>query len=147
MKSLARRRFESGGGKSGPLAGALLVLVGSLALPGCVNQNTWRPTVDPYSDPRAATLSRDEAECRQIAKNSAGSEVGETAKGAAVGGGLGAGAGAIFGAMAGNAGLGAAAGAAAGGMAGGTYKSVQTTKQFKQVFSNCMRERGHKVLD
>ena len=45
---------------------ALLVLTSDAA--GCVNQNTWRPTVDPYTDPNTATLSRDEADCRRIAR-------------------------------------------------------------------------------
>jgi uncharacterized protein YcfJ len=126
---------------------ALLLLVLSLGVVGCVNQNTWRPTVDPYNDPNSATLSRDEADCRRIAHDSSGNVAGETAKGTAIGAGVGAAAGAIIGAIAGVPGTGAAIGAAAGGTAGGGYKAVESSDQFKTVFKNCMRERGHNVLD
>lgn len=124
-----------------------VILVCALILAGCVNQNTWRPAVDPYADPNAATLSRDEADCRRIARESAGSSAGETAKGTAIGAGLGAAAGAIFGAIAGSPGLGAAAGAAAGGLGGGGYEAIESSRGFKTVFKNCMRGRGHTVLD
>jgi hypothetical protein len=110
----------------------LLLLVLALGVVGCVNQNTWRPTVDPYNDPNSA---------------SSGNVAGETAKGTAIGAGVGAAAGAIIGAIAGVPGTGAAIGAAAGGTAGGGYKAVESSDQFKTVFKNCMRERGHNVLD
>jgi uncharacterized lipoprotein YmbA len=74
------------------------VLVVAIALAGCVNQNTWSPTVDPYTDPNAARLGTDEAQCRQIANQSAGSSLQQTGKGALIGGLLGAAAGAAIGA-------------------------------------------------
>jgi hypothetical protein len=125
--------------------GSILAL--ALLLGGCVNQNTWKPSVDPYADPNAANLSRDEADCRRIARESSGSTAGKTAKGTGIGAGVGAAAGAIFGAIAGSPGLGAAAGAAVGGLGGGGYEAIESSKDFKTVFSNCMRGRGHTVLN
>jgi uncharacterized protein YcfJ len=124
-----------------PLACALVLVA------GCVNQNTWTPAIDPYNDPNAAKLGVDEAQCRQIAQNAAGGSLQQTGKGAAIGGLLGAAAGAALGAALGAPGEGAAIGAAAGGFSGGGYASSQSTQSFEQVFKNCMRERGHTVLD
>jgi len=123
------------------------VLVATIALAGCVNQNTWSPTVDPYTDPNAARLGTDEAQCRQIATKSSGGSLEQTGKGAILGGLLGAAAGAAIGAAAGNAGMGAAIGAATGGFGGGAYEGAKTSQSFQQVFTNCMRERGHTVLN
>lgn len=123
------------------------VLVAAIAFAGCVNQNTWSPTVDPYTDPNAARLGIDEAQCRQIAEQSSGGSLRQTGKGAILGGLLGAAAGAAIGAAAGDPGMGAAIGAATGGFGGGTYEGVQSNRDFQQVFTNCMRERGHRVLN
>lgn len=129
------------------MAKTCLLLVASIALVACVNQNTWTPTVDPYTDPNAARLGTDEAQCRQIAQQSAGSSLKETGKGALVGGLLGAAAGAAIGAAAGDPGMGAAVGAAAGGFGGGAYQGHKSGQSFQQIFTNCMRERGHTVLN
>jgi outer membrane lipoprotein SlyB len=118
----------------------------ALTLLGCVNENTWTPPVDPYTDPRAASLSRDEAQCRQIAMQASGGTGRETAKGAVLGGLGGAAAGAAIGAAAGDAGMGAAVGAAALGIGAAAFEGYQSDKQFQQVFTNCLRERGHTVL-
>ena len=123
------------------------VAVATLALAGCVNQNTWTPTVDPYTDKNAARLGVDEAQCRQIAQQSSGGSLHETGKGALIGGLLGAAAGAAIGAAAGDPGMGAAIGAAAGGFGGGAYQGTKSNQGFQQVFTNCMRERGHTVLN
>ena len=123
------------------------VLVATLALAGCVNQNTWSPTVDPYTDPNAARLGTDEAQCRQIATQSSGGSLQQTGKGAILGGLLGAAAGAAIGAAAHDPGMGAAIGAAAGGFGGGAYEGTKSNQGFQQVFTNCLRERGHKVLN
>lgn len=122
-------------------------LVATLALAGCVNQNTWTPTVDPYTDPHAARLATDEAQCRQIAIKASGGSLHETGKGAILGGLLGAAAGAAIGAAAGDPGMGAAVGAAAGGFGGGAYQGYKSNQSFEQVFENCLRERGHNVLN
>jgi outer membrane lipoprotein SlyB len=123
-----------------------VVAIGALVLAGCVNQNTWTPTVDTYNDPNAWRLSQDEAQCRQLAMHASGSSLKQTAEGTAIGGLLGAAAGAAIGAAAGVPGMGAAIGAAAGGFGGGGYESFETTDQFKNAFDQCLRERGHQVI-
>lgn len=122
-------------------------LVAVLALAGCVNQNTWTPTVDPYTDPNAARLGTDEAQCRQIATQASGGSLEQTGKGVLIGGLLGAAAGAAIGAAVGDPGAGAAIGAAAGGFGGGGYEASKSSQSFQQVFENCLRERGHRVLN
>jgi hypothetical protein len=124
----------------------LLLAIGALLVAGCVNQNTWTPTVDTYGDPNAWRLSQDEAQCRQLALQSSGGSVKKTAEGVAIGGLLGAAAGAAIGAAAGNAGMGAAIGAAAGGFGGGGYEGVNTNASFQRTFDECLSERGHRVL-
>ncbi len=118
-----------------------------IAVAGCVNQNTWTPSVDPYNDPNAARLGVDEAQCRQIAQQASGGSLQQTGKGALVGGLLGAAAGAAIGAAAGDPGMGAAVGAAAGGLGGGAYQGTKSNQSFEQVFKNCLRGRGHNVLN
>jgi len=118
----------------------------ALALAGCVNQNTWTPTVDTYGDPNAWRLSQDEAQCRQLAMQSSGSSVKKTAEGVGIGGLLGAAAGAAIGAAAGSPGMGAAIGVAAGGFGGGAYEGFDTNAAFKSAFDQCLSERGHRVI-
>ena len=49
----------------------------------------------------------------------------------------------------GNAGRGAAIGGAVGGLGAGTYKGVEADANYKSAFRNCncMRNRGHNVID
>jgi uncharacterized protein YcfJ len=122
-------------------------LVCTLAFVGCVNQNTWSPAVDPYNDPNASKLSVNEAECRQIAQKASGNSMQETGKGAAIGGLIGAAAGAAIGAAVGSPGKGAAVGAAAGGFGGGASQGAKSNESFQEVFKNCMKARGHTVLN
>ena len=124
----------------------LLAAACALVLAGCVNQNTWTPTVDTYGDPNAWRLSQDEAQCRQLAMQSSGGSVKNTAEGVGIGGLLGAAAGAAIGAAAGSPGMGAAIGAAAGGFGGGAYESFDTGSAFKSAFDQCLRQRGHDVI-
>ncbi len=125
---------------------AIAIGMGALVLSGCVNQNTWVPTVDTYGDPNAWRLSQDEAQCRQLAMQASGSSVKKTAEGVGIGGLLGAAAGAAIGAAAGDPGMGAAIGAAAGGFGGGAYEGFATNKSFESDFDNCLRGRGHQVI-
>ncbi|WP_305909819.1 glycine zipper family protein [Methylomarinum sp. Ch1-1] len=119
----------------------------SLLLSGCATQTGWTPTVDPYGDPNAYRLEQDMAECRQLALRSSGGTVKETAKGTAVGGLLGAATGAAVGAVSGDAGAGAAYGAAIGGIGGGAKQGIESEEQYKRAYINCMRHRGHYVVD
>jgi len=114
---------------------------------GCSTMGGYQPTVDPYNDPYAGRIPRDEAECRELALHGAGGTVKQSAIGAVVGGLLGAASGAAIGAAAGEPGAGAAIGAATGGLGGGAYEGFSAEERFEHVFQACMRERGHHVLD
>jgi len=118
----------------------------ALACLACVNPNTWTPTVDTLDDPNVYRLSRDEAQCRQLAIRASGGSVKQSLRGAGIGGLLGAAAGAAIGAAAGSPGMGAAVGAAAGGFGGGAYEGFQSNATFKRAFDECLSERGHQVL-
>jgi hypothetical protein len=126
---------------------ALAGLLAGVLLAGCVNQNTWTPTVDTYGDPNAWRLSQDEAQCRQLAMGVSGSSTRKTAEGAGIGALLGAAAGAAIGAAVHDPGAGAAIGAAAGGATGGGYEAYESNTAFKQTYERCLRERGHHVLN
>ncbi len=113
---------------------------------GCAQTTGYRPVIDPYGDPNAAYLGQDDAQCKQIASDNAGSVKGAATDGLA-GAAIGAAGGAIAGAFLGNPGLGAGAGAAAGGFAGVTKGALEGDETYKRIYRNCMRGRGHRVLD
>ena len=129
-----------------PSAGLFLFVSVSL-LAGCTSQSQWSPTVDTYGNSRAQYLSRDMEECRAIARSASGDTGEQAARGAGIGALAGAAGGAIIGAMVGSPGRGAALGAAAGGIGGGAMSAGRTEERFKQTFTNCMRERGHNVIN
>ncbi|MFQ5483395.1 MAG: glycine zipper family protein [Nitrospinaceae bacterium] len=114
---------------------------------GCATQSGYQPTVDPYGDPNADRITIDQIECRDLAKRASGDTVNEAGKGAIVGGLLGAAAGAAIGAAVGSPGRGAAIGAAAGGLGGGAKEGLGAEEAFKRAYQNCMRNRGHNVID
>ncbi|MGB0697443.1 MAG: hypothetical protein ACPGOY_17460 [Rhodospirillaceae bacterium] len=104
-----------------------------------------RPAVDPTTSANPAAYESDLAECQQIASqnNAAGETVLGTLGGAAVGAALGAAVGAIAGAPA----TGAATGAAVGGIGTGAAVGVTASQEQKTIIDNCMRGRGHNVLN
>jgi len=110
-------------------------------------QSGWTPTVDTFGNSRAQYLSRDQVECRSLAMQASGSTAGSAARGAIRGGAVGAAGGAAMGAVLGNAGRGAALGAAAGGIGRGAQQASASEAQFQRAFSNCLRSRGHNVLN
>ena len=118
-----------------------------LTVAGCATMGGYQPTVDPYNDPYAGRIPRDEAECRELALSASGDTANKSAIGAVVGGLLGAASGAAIGAAAGSPGAGAAIGAATGGLGGATFEGLTAERRFKAAFQTCMRERGHNVLD
>jgi hypothetical protein len=125
----------------------MVALAAALGLAGCAEYGGYRPTVDTYNDPNAANLSRDEADCRELARQASGGGVAQTATGGVVGGLIGAASGAAIGAATGgNAGKGAAIGGAAGGLGGGAYKGIEANDNYKSAFRDCMRNRGHNVV-
>ena len=110
-------------------------------------QSDWTPAVDTYGSSRAQYLSRDMWECRELAAQSSGTRTSSAARGALRGGAVGAAGGAAVGAALGNAGRGAAVGAVAGGVGRGVQQSNAAEAQFRRAFSNCLRGRGHNVLN
>lgn len=129
-----------------PSVGLLFFASVSL-LAGCASQSQWSPTVDTYGNSRAQYLSRDMEECRALSRSASGDTGAQTARGAGIGAMVGAAGGAIIGAMVGSPGRGAILGAAAGGVGAGAVSAGRTEEQFKQAFNNCMRERGHNVIN
>jgi outer membrane lipoprotein SlyB len=123
-----------------------LLIVGFLLLVGCATYSGWQPVADTQNDPNAANLGKDTEECKTLASQ-AGSVGTETAKGVATGGLLGAAAGAAIGAVTGSPGSGAAIGAAAGGIGGGAYTGISGDDDYKRAYTNCMRGRGHKIIN
>ena len=122
-------------------------LIGLCLLAGCASQSQWSPTVDTYGNSRAQYLSRDTEECRALARSASGDTGGQAAQGLAVGAMAGAAGGALFGAILGKPGTGAALGAAAGGIGGGAMSAGRTNEEFQRAFKNCMRQRGHNVIN
>jgi outer membrane lipoprotein SlyB len=124
-----------------------LAIVGSVLLTACASQNGWAPTVDPMTSRNPQRINQDTAECRQLAGQASGSTARNTAVGVGVGGLIGAAGGAAIGAAVGSPGTGAAIGAAAGGIGGGAQQGFSSEADFKRAFNNCMRGRGHTVLN
>lgn len=122
------------------------IFASGIVMSGCASQTGWTPTVDPYGSPNAYRLNQDMAECRQLALAASGTAK-ETAKGAGVGALLGAASGAAIGAISGNPAAGAAYGAAAGTFGGGTKTGLDAESQYKRAYTNCLRNRGHYVVN
>ena len=122
-------------------------ILGGLLLSACASQTGWTPTVDSYNDPGANRLNQDMAQCQQLASQASGGTAKESAIGAGVGALIGAAGGAALGAALGNAGTGAAIGAAAGGIGGASKQGLQSEDHYKHAYNNCLRQRGHKVVN
>ena len=129
------------------LSSSLLPVLSVLLLAGCASQSQWSPTVDTYGNSRAQYLSQDMEQCRALARNASGDTTDQTVRGAGFGAMAGAAGGALIGTMVGRPGRGAVLGAAAGAAGGGVAGNTQTEQQFRRAFSNCMRERGHNVIN
>jgi len=123
------------------------IIISAVIMTGCASQGNWSPTIDPYGDANAANIGRDKVECRQLAKGASGDTATETGKGALIGGAIGAAAGAAIGAAVGSPGTGAMVGAAVGGLGGAAKQGFGTEGDYKQAFINCMRNRGHNVVN
>ncbi len=123
-----------------------IVIATSILLTACAQVSGWSPTIDPYNDRNAQMIPQDQAQCEKLASNAASTGK-ETAMGAGAGALVGAAGGAITGAFLGNPGAGAAIGAAAGGFGGGAYKGMSSDDAYKRAFTNCMRNRGHNVVN
>ncbi|MGZ5052462.1 MAG: glycine zipper family protein [Methylobacter sp.] len=124
-----------------------IVFIGSVLVSGCYSQGGWTPTVDAYNDPNAYRINQDMAECKDLASHASGGTAKEAAIGAGVGGLIGAAGGAALGAIVGNPGTGAAIGAAAGGIGGGAKQGLEGESNYKRAYTNCMRGRGHRIVN
>ena len=125
----------------------LLISVAIIAtLSGCAQTTGYRPVIDPYGDPNAAYLGQDDAQCKQLASDNAGAAKDAATNGVA-GALLGGAAGAVGGAFLGNPGMGAAIGASAGALGGVTKGAFEGDETYKRIYRNCLRQRGHRVLD
>ncbi len=118
-----------------------------LLISACASQTGWTPTVDTYNDRNPGRISQDMSECQELAQQASGGTLKESAIGAGVGGLLGAAGGAAIGAITGSPATGAALGAAAGGIGGGAKQGLDSESQYKRAYSNCMRNRGHNIVN
>lgn len=133
------------------------IAISSLLLTACAQQTGWTPTVDTYGDPNAHRLQQDMQECQQLALRSSGDTVQDAAIGTGVGAVAGAATGAAVGATTGaireegdageDAGTGAMVGGALGAAVGGVQQGYQSDSQYKKAYADCLRYRGHRVID
>jgi len=131
------------------MSNKILVFVSILAaatVTGCATYGGWQPTVDAYNDQNPGAIPADTEQCKALAQQ-AGSVGTETAKGAGVGALVGAAGGAALGAIYGNPATGAATGAAIGGIGGAAKQGMEGDDNYKRAFINCMRNRGHNVIN
>lgn len=124
-----------------------ILLLQFLVGTACAAQSGWTPTVDTFGSERAQYLARDQVECRELANQAGGGTGNSALRGAVTGGAVGAAGGAAVGAIMGNAGRGAALGAAVGGIGRGAQQAGNSQAQFQQAFRNCLRARGHNVIN
>ncbi|MBT9097169.1 hypothetical protein KFZ76_05520 [Methylovulum psychrotolerans] len=121
-----------------------IVVLSALAT-GCASMSGWKPVVDPRMDRHAETVGRDMGECKALAEQ-ASDITKEIALGAGVGAVTGTAVGAAAGAVAGSAATGAAGGAILA-IPAGLWEGYQANETFKRAFKNCMRQRGHTIVN
>jgi len=112
---------------------------------GCASMSGWKPIVDSRLDEHPENTQRDMVECKSLAEQ-ASDITKEVAMGAGVGAVTGAAGGAAVGAVAGSAATGAAAGAILA-VPAGLWEGYQANENFKRAFKNCMRQRGHTLVN
>lgn len=122
------------------------LLMTALGVSGCASYSGYKPVLDPKNDPHPENVEMDLEECGKIAEEAADT-VEDAGKGTVVGGAIGAVTGAVIGAITGDAGRGATVGAAIGGSGGAVKGGISADEKYKRVYRNCMRNRGHTVLD
>lgn len=123
------------------------IFAGGLLLSACASQTGWAPTVDTYNDPNAYRVDQDMAACQRLASQASGGTAKESAIGAGVGGLIGGAGGAAIGAITGNPAKGAMLGAAAGGIGGAAKQGIDAESKYKRAYANCMRDRGHRIVN
>ncbi len=124
----------------------VLLIVVSIVTVGCSSMSGYTPVVDPYTSRNPAYIQQDMAQCEALAKQT--SSVGkDTLIQGGTGALIGGAAGAALGAIAGNPATGAAIGGTVGGIGGASKGGIEADERYKRVYRNCMRNRGHSVLD
>lgn len=124
-------------------AGTCLTMLGA----GCATEKPWTPTIDTFGSSRSQYVSQDLEECRDLALQASGETVPQGVRATVIGGLVGAAAGAAIGAGFGSPGRGAAVGGAAGGVGLGATRVARSESAFRQAYVNCMRQRGHNVVN
>ncbi len=131
-----------------------VVILSSSLLFGCAEQLGYAPIIDVRNDPYAAVIQRDLQECAQLAEqatSSAAEIAGDVSFSAAIMATIGAAIGAINGAISGNAGSGAIMGGATGAISGAIGAAVgqglQADANYRHAYQECMRGRGHRVIE
>lgn len=114
-------------------------------LTGCAQTTGYKPVVDTYGDNRIQYIDYDMQDCQRIASQSS------VAKGVAIdgltGAVIGGATGAALGAIIGNPATGAAIGGTVGGIGGASKGGFEADANYKKIYRNCMRNRGHRILD
>ena len=125
---------------------ASVLAASAILASGCATYGGYQPVVDAQNDPNAYRINQDMEECRALA-GQAGNTGTETMKGAGAGALIGAAGGAAMGAIVGNPATGAAIGATVGGIGGAANQGMDADNQFKRAYINCLRGRGHNVIN
>ena len=124
-----------------------IILLITLLIFGCAQYGGYQPTVDTYGDRNAMNIGRDMQDCKQLSEQASGGGVTQGAMGAGVGALIGAAGGAALGAVIGNPATGAMIGGAAGGIGGAAKQGLESNSDFKRAYANCMRNRGHNIVN
>ncbi len=122
-------------------------LMAIVLVSGCAGYGRYTPTVDPYGDARADRIDQDLYECRGLAHQASVYSSDETAHRAVTGAFWGALIGGLFGAAVGEPGAGVAIGATTGAVGGGLQGEMNAEQRYVWTYRNCMRNRGHNVLN
>ena len=124
------------------------LILNCLLLVACAQMGGYTPVIDTRANSTKvnANLNRDLQECQALAEQVSGSTVKKAGIGAGVGALGGAAAGAAIGAIGGNAGTGAAIGAVTGVIGGAAQQGISSDSDYKNAYNNCMRGRGHHIL-
>ena len=114
---------------------------------GCASYGNYTPAVDPYGDVRADRIDQDLYECRGLARQANEYSQDETAHRAITGGFWGALIGGLFGAAVGEPGAGLVVGTTVGAVSGGLQGEMNAEQRYVWAYRNCMRNRGHNVIN
>lgn len=106
------------------------------------------PQIDESSITDEKKFLVDNSQCIAHARTGQSGGGSNFAEDAVIGAGVGAGSSVAFGAMTGgDLGAGAAVGAVVGGLSGGGRSVYRTSQPNSQIYSNCITERGYKLLE